>query len=67
MTLRSEKNPDNWKQVQERLDYEIPHCLEKLRKEMNACADPSFNIQKDSAKDKETYMDLHLDAAARRE
>lgn len=54
VTLRSDKTPDNWKQVQERLDYEIPHYLEKLRKEINAYADPSFNSQKDSAKYKET-------------
>jgi hypothetical protein len=56
VTLGSDKDPEVWKQVQKRLDFEIPQYLEKLRQDINAYADPKYpkGIQKDSMKDKRT-------------
>jgi hypothetical protein len=51
-TLRSDEDPEIWKQVQKRLDFEIPQYLEKLRRDINAYADPNFpmGIQKEPVK-----------------
>ena len=50
MTISAKEDPEAWKEVQNRLDFEIPQYLEKLRRDINAYADPKYPkvIQKDS-------------------
>jgi hypothetical protein len=56
VTLRPDEDPEVWKQVQKRLDFEIPQYLEKLRQDINAYADPKYpkGILRDSVKGKRT-------------
>lgn len=42
-SLRGDDDPECWKQVQQRLDVEIPAYLEKLRQIINSYADPSYS------------------------
>ena len=42
VTLRSDEDPEIWEQVKKRLDFEIPQYLEKLRRDINAYADPKY-------------------------
>ena len=51
VTLRGDCGTDGWKQVQKRLDFEIPEYLEKLRQVINAYADPTY---RDTGKNKRT-------------
>jgi hypothetical protein len=43
VTLRTDDDPECWKQVQKRLDFEIPGYLEKLRQVINSYADPGYS------------------------
>lgn len=43
VTLRDDNDPECWKQVQNRLDYEIPGYLDKLRQFINSYADPGYS------------------------
>jgi len=43
MTLRVDDGSDGWKQVQKRLDFEMPAYLEKLRQVINTYADPTYS------------------------
>jgi hypothetical protein len=54
--LVSDGDPESWKKVQNRLDFEVPQYLEKLRQVINTYADPKYSnrTQGFSAKDKKT-------------
>ena len=56
VSLSTDEDPEVWKQVQKRLDFEIPQYLERLRQDIDACADPKYpkDIPRDSVKDKRT-------------
>ena len=50
--LRASKNTEDWKEVQRRLDYEMPRYLEKLRKDINEYSDPVYREMRKRIREK---------------